>query len=765
MATLAKDRQQIDSSISYDFNYVEPPPDRLTCKICQLPCREAQKSECCGHVFCKRDLKKMKAATTVSYACPMCRIDPFKTYPDRAVDREIKGLRIYCRNKEVGCGCNWSGTLDQIDAHLNKCEVACEHCKEVMHYTAMISHVNECPCHCQYCGVVAERDVISGQHTEKCNKFPVPCPNTCGRDNIPQDEMDSHKKECPLEMVWCEYYDVGCKTMLVRENVSAHYRDEMARHLQYMHRVVRELQKGKENLDNAEVVAEANLHENAEQIKELLNNHTHQQETIAKLREDIVAINEKYHKVKYSACSVMTILVSVLVLAFAVFITHYDDKFTIVTEQLHNLSTTDDRNQLHNDKLINLLQESVKLHDNQLEQVVEAMVESSANMETLKHYLISVLHHAVSGLRPSAILVDTKFDILSQLSETVLLVRPVFKISDYKEKIKKKENWTSSPFFAFDGGYQMCLKLYPAGIGQGAGDHVSVELYLMKGPHDEKLQQSGHWPLRGNFSVDLLNQQLIGSPDPHITHNILISDIKNNYRVTHNGMVKIDNLSIDQFVSHEDLTVPYFFSKYVNSSVNGNLYLRVQYIEEGQALYRDISTLSARLNIHKLSLQHAVKSLTLNHSSREVDDQVAPVILKLSEFSKMMISGDPWYSSPFFAFGRGYQMCLKVVKVKDCLISLQLFVMKGPYDKELEKLGMWPLRGTFTVKLLGNKKYYPRTVMLDEERCTKCFKRVIKSDIASDGFGFSIFTLDSSCMKSNFFKGDAIFFEVMYTVM
>ena len=757
MATPAQ-HYQANSSISYDFNYVEPPPDRLMCKICQLPCREAQKSECCGHVFCRQDLEKMKAATAVSYACPICRIEPFKTYPDRAVDREIKGLKIYCQNREVGCGCNWLGELDQIDAHLKNCDIACEHCKEVMHYTAMMSHINECPCHCQYCGTVAERGVISNQHMEKCNKFPVPCPNTCGKDKIPQDEMDSHKKECPLEMVWCEYYDIGCKTMLARENMSVHYRDEMARHLQYMHNVFRELRKGKENLDNAEVVAEANLHENTEQIKELLNNHTQQEETIARLREDIVRINENYLKIKYSACRIMIIFICVLVLALAFFITCYDDKFTLVTEQLHNLSATDDTNQLHNDQLLSLLQESLEL---QKTQVTKVITESSANIESLKHFLISVLHHAISGLKPHVIPLDTKFDILSELSKTVLLVRPVFKISDYKEKIKRKENWTSSPFFTFDGGYQMCLKVYPAGIGEGAGDHVSVELYLMKGPHDDKLQQSGYWPLRGDFSVHLLDQQLKGTTS-HITHSYLISDIKKTtYRVTHDGMVKIDDLSINQFVSHEDLLEPYFFSKYVNSSKNGNLYLRVQYNKEGEPPYRDIFTLSEQLNIRKLSLKHAEKSL---NPSEENDDQVAPVVLKLSGFSKMII-GNSWYSDPFFAFGGGYQMCLKVVKAKDCLISLELFLMKGPYDEKLQKLGLWPLRGTFTVKLLGNNQYYPRAVMLDEERCTKCFKRVIKSDIASEGFGFSTFTLDSFCTKPNSLKGDALFFEVLYTVM
>ena len=251
MATPAQDGQKIDCSSGYDFNFVDSTPDRLVCKICQLPCRETQKSVCCGHVFCKRDLEKMKATTAVSYACPICRIEPFKTYPDRAVDREIKGLKIYCQNKEVGCG--WSGEMDQVDAHLNKCNIPCEYCKEIVHYTAMSSHINECPCYCQHCNTAAERDVINSQHMDKCRKFPVPCPNTCGKDKIPQDEIDEHMKECPLEMVWCEYYDVGCKTKLVREKMPAHCSEAMDKHLQHVHSVVRQLKKEKESLDNAKV--------------------------------------------------------------------------------------------------------------------------------------------------------------------------------------------------------------------------------------------------------------------------------------------------------------------------------------------------------------------------------------------------------------------------------------------------------------------------------------------------------------------------------
>ena len=129
-----------------------------------------------------------------------------------------------------------------------------------MHYTAMTNHINNCPCHCQYCDTVAERDVISNQHMEKCHKLSVPCPNTnytCGRDKTPQDEVDSRKREC---VFYCEYFDTG---MLVREKMPTNYRDEMATHIEYMHKVIRQLQKGNNlRLDYTEVVAEADLLEN-----------------------------------------------------------------------------------------------------------------------------------------------------------------------------------------------------------------------------------------------------------------------------------------------------------------------------------------------------------------------------------------------------------------------------------------------------------------------------------------------------------------------
>ena len=59
----------------------------------------------------------------------------------------------------------------------------------------------------------------------------------------------------------------------------------------------------------------------------------------------------------------------------------------------------------------------------------------------------------------------------------------------------------------------MCLKI----TSENNGTTKFFGLYLMKGPHDHELERSGRWPLRGIFTVDILNKtgylvQLLFSP-------------------------------------------------------------------------------------------------------------------------------------------------------------------------------------------------------------------------------------------------------------
>ena len=62
--------------------------------------------------------------------------------------------------------------------------------------------------------------------------------------------------------------------------------------------------------------------------------------------------------------------------------------------------------------------------------------------------------------------------------------------------------WYSNPFYTHNKGYKMCLYVDAAGDGDDKGTHLSVFLFLMKGPHDDELT----WPLRGEFEMKLWNQ-------------------------------------------------------------------------------------------------------------------------------------------------------------------------------------------------------------------------------------------------------------------
>ena len=64
---------------------------------------------------------------------------------------------------------------------------------------------------------------------------------------------------------------------------------------------------------------------------------------------------------------------------------------------------------------------------------MKAIIEASTNIEIVKHYLISILYHFISGLAPYVI---PNMDILSELSGNVPLVRPIFKLTNYKEMIE-----------------------------------------------------------------------------------------------------------------------------------------------------------------------------------------------------------------------------------------------------------------------------------------------------------------------------------------
>ena len=127
---------------------------------------------------------------------------------------------------------------EDMEAHKTTCplvEIKCPNdCREVLQRQSMGNHVEtECPrrqIDCQYCQLSGEYHLIEGQHKEECPKLPMHCPNECNAGNIPQEDMEDHRQKCPLEVVQCEYYSVGCHVTMVRKDLHIHEREKMEVH-------------------------------------------------------------------------------------------------------------------------------------------------------------------------------------------------------------------------------------------------------------------------------------------------------------------------------------------------------------------------------------------------------------------------------------------------------------------------------------------------------------------------------------------------------
>ena len=73
----------------YDYNFVEPLPDELTCLICMCVAREPWQMDCCGRVFCKDCLEELRKRTRVlPVKCPNCR-EQGKSFADRRGTRVL----------------------------------------------------------------------------------------------------------------------------------------------------------------------------------------------------------------------------------------------------------------------------------------------------------------------------------------------------------------------------------------------------------------------------------------------------------------------------------------------------------------------------------------------------------------------------------------------------------------------------------------------------------------------------------------------------
>jgi len=199
--------------------------------------QEVKCSNKCGKILQQRYL-----TSHLGTECPRRKVGCFYCHAKGEYQFIMGEHATQCPKLPLPCPNNCEvGNIPRKDIknHLKVCklqDVICSKCKKVLQRQYLIGHVKTiCPYRivdCLYCHISGEHQFIrSWQHRKVCPKLPLPCPNKCNIGSVPRENMEAHRKECPLEIVQCEYHNVGCEERFMRKNTEEHERMKMKQHL------------------------------------------------------------------------------------------------------------------------------------------------------------------------------------------------------------------------------------------------------------------------------------------------------------------------------------------------------------------------------------------------------------------------------------------------------------------------------------------------------------------------------------------------------
>jgi len=465
----------------YEYDFVDVPPDRMMCKICQYPCRDAHLTNCCGAHFCASCLKQTRKGSAVNKSCPMCRVEKFKVFPNKQLDREIKGLMVRCSNRKTGCV--WQGEMNGFTKHVDdECQfvdVDCPSgCVAKLKRQCVQDHLaNDCPCYCKYCDTSGHSDWIALRHKEHCNMYPIPCPNRCEVGVTRSVGIEAHRKVCPLEVVQCEYHDVGCDIKLVRKDLEGHIRDRMAEHLNLMRCNLVQTTKQLKITEHKLIAVEKDLEDTKETLGKTKSNYDKLNARLAATEYQVTSINTRTDKLKDANSRLQRSL-------------HLRGRYNA---NINNQLPTTNNNDMFNFFLGRF--------SNILIIFCLVLVVLVAQIRVINGRLAKNEHKVWPEI----------LDEESTLSTTSNQVAPViFKLSNFNRLVEEDNfRWSSHYFFAFENGYEMLLIVRFDTTDKQS--KMIVSLLFKK----STLQQLGYWPIKTTFTVEVLNQ--VYNTDHYVT--------------------------------------------------------------------------------------------------------------------------------------------------------------------------------------------------------------------------------------------------------
>ena len=435
--------------------FVGSVPDYLHCKACNLVARRLTLTSCCGESYCHACIADTQKQGN---PCPACEEEDFSIFGHKKNQKQINSLLVCCSMKERGC--DWSGTLEQLDTHLDPDQDNCQYmdtkCPLNCHMTIpknkveqhVAQHCAKRPYVCQHCNFKATYEEVVDEHLLECKYVPLQCPNLCGV-TFERDFMEDHMKMCRLEEVGCEFSGVGCDGQFRREDQEEHTRQNSQKHLTLTASLAVET---KEQLQQKLLEQDKKHKEEEEKLKQKIEEQEKKIEEQEKKLEDKLKEHEKK-----------------------------------LIDQENERKKEEQKLKQKIEELNTVQKQMLGEHKRLLQQ------QFNSKLKRLEQKLKEVVDKSVQN--------EGK---LSKISSTIHLIRRFEMKSFSYEKAKDKvSDWQSSAMYTHVCGYKFCIGVDANGWSSGRGNSIWMDLFSMPGEYDDQLK----WPAKAKFTVELINQK------------------------------------------------------------------------------------------------------------------------------------------------------------------------------------------------------------------------------------------------------------------
>ena len=536
------------ASLGYQCEFLDPVSDDLYCKKCTLVARKLSISTCCGESFCQSCLADTQKE---GKPCPVCGEKEYNIVGRVNTQKRINCLQVYCSVKERGC--DWSGTLEQLDTHLDPDQDNCQYvdtkCPLNCHMTIpkneveqhVAQHCAKRPYVCQHCNFKATYEEVVDEHLPECKYVPLQCPNLCGV-TFERDLMEDHMKMCRLQEVGCEFSGVGCEGRFIREDQEEHTRQNSQKHLtltaslavdtkeQLQQKLLEQDKKHKEE----EEKLKQKIEEQEKKLKDEEKKRQRQEEKLGeqekklgeqekRLGEQKKRLNGQEKKLEEEEKKRQQ-----QERKLGEQEKKQDEQKKKLVSQEKKLEEEEKKRQQQERKLgeqekklddqnKKLKEQEKKLVDQEnerkkeeqkLKQKIEELNtvqqqkldEHKQSLEQQFNSKLQALEQMLKEMVDKSVQNEGKLSILPSM----LYCNRIFEMKNFsREKAKDKESdWKSPAMYTHVYGYKFCIGVDANGYRDGRGKSIWMDLYSMTGEYDDQLK----WPASARFTVELINQ-------------------------------------------------------------------------------------------------------------------------------------------------------------------------------------------------------------------------------------------------------------------